>query len=1038
MDEKKKILLGEKDIIARDNEDLYININLNSTFAEIRDDKYENEFDVEKQFKKERNASRDFRIYGIIDATIADCDNLNLSVYKFATSGTGINSGVTTLSGFIKTVPSSELVYDGYNTFGHKKGKYLIELTGYTEDYVYIKIPTNNFNYKDQIYSQQLIFRDTEGNFVDYGTQTIDIDDNGNAIEINNDFYFLYNKHWIKKDLYIVEEKQAKISMSAVTSPAVVAETNLPSTQFSVVLDKPSPFGLETATIVMENASLSLAAGEVSIQDSFGSYSLPFNISFAQGEQFKTFDFYSTVDTLQEFTEDITLGLNNFNLVQTASPLTHTIFVTDSTPRNKVALNFQDIYQNRNYFTGIVRQISPSSPNMYSYPLGAVLRNGLMYEGTPMEFYPSDNFTLKIKNVGANTILPVNPVLGIFSEQVFPAGQQLTFQINTQYQNTQKHAIKFYLANVNLTTVSTSPYKYSYNLGFMINGIPVFDYYKNYKVDYEKLLGALTNTNIASMPGNPNISGWNRYNLEIPFDVIPNLSAKTITIIAKSPGTRLDIETYGGFPDIFDSTDTSLISLGLTAETIQSFVHSAQTPLEIVLGANFNSNTEAVYNFFVSKPGFDSMQWTTSPLPASISGTPYFLASGYHDIIRNWDNANNKPVYIHSGVTSNHPYTYYTTGAYTTGEAYINGIVFLANKYFDNTTNTGTYTTGGGSLNSSHFTNLVGDYAADFLPAPLVTIPETSEYYSPQTKAQVGFLSINRYPLSSVPSGAKTFRSFDFRTGATANYTTFYAPASQNFQGLYTWNGSIGMGLYASGGTGAMSSTGSSRALKTYLQLGTTAVPNTPQGLIGTSPISSAEYGTLMAAGSYGQYYDFIKLEATTPGVPFEITNVNDMKLASGGLLITGGSINYYPLIPNEIAGVTINEANNKMGGYSLTRPTTPLSITIRTVSFEFPVYFVNPFQPQTVKISLNNPSITGSESVVVDRLTSSSAILGLHYSEAQTLSYAINWAVGEQHKFITFTSLQNNSSTRDLFIQISSLVNLNPGSFTTTLLKFN
>ena len=60
----------------------------------------------------------------------------------------------------MNTIKSSEMVYGGYNSYAKKRGKYILELTGYTNDFVYIKIPSNNFSYKDQIYSQQLIFKD--------------------------------------------------------------------------------------------------------------------------------------------------------------------------------------------------------------------------------------------------------------------------------------------------------------------------------------------------------------------------------------------------------------------------------------------------------------------------------------------------------------------------------------------------------------------------------------------------------------------------------------------------------------------------------------------------------------------------------------------------------------------------------------------------------------------------------------------------------------------------------------------------------------
>ena len=321
MEQKKKILLGEKDIMSKDNEDLFLNLNLNTTFSSIRNDKYENVFDVEAQFKKERNASRDFRIYGIVDATVTDCDNLQISIYS--------NSGLTGLSGFIKNISSTNLVYNGINVYGKKRGKFLIELSGYTDNFVYIKIPSNISNYKDQIYSQQLIFTDSDGKFIEYGNKTIEIDNNGNGIEINNDFYFLYNKHWIKKDLSIQEEKPAKISLSGISSNGQISEIpnpvlfpalfegfltndnnatiiannpNIVSSLYpiTVYLDKPSPFGLENVELKIEATTLQVDSSPSSpvltptdelilTDENFDIVFLPHTINFNVGEYQKSF-----------------------------------------------------------------------------------------------------------------------------------------------------------------------------------------------------------------------------------------------------------------------------------------------------------------------------------------------------------------------------------------------------------------------------------------------------------------------------------------------------------------------------------------------------------------------------------------------------------------------------------------------------------------------------------------------------------------------------------------------------------------------------
>jgi hypothetical protein len=1063
MNNKKKILLGEKDIMSKDNEDLFININLNSTFSEIRDYKYDNVFDVEKQWKKERNASRDFRIYGIVDSTIIDCDNLTIYAYDSGFPGTGINSGTTQVSGLVATITSSELVYNGLNSYAKKRGKYLLELTGYTKDFVYLQIRSNNFNYKDQVYPQQLIFRDADGNFIEYGTQTIDITENGDAVEVNNDFYFLYNKHWVKKDLDIIEEKPATISFSASPLSETVSETPLPSTTtvysvFSVVLDKPSPFGLEQAIMDVSTTTLDPFA-EIGVFDSsFASQTLPITIDFAPGEQIKNFYFASPTDDTQEFIEDVTFELYGFNLVNTGSPLQHTFFVTDTTQRNVTNFNFQNIYQNRNYFTGIVREVSTQ---IYSYQMPAVLRNGLDFEGTPMEFYPSDNFTLKIRNIGGNTILPVNPSLGVGVEQLFLAGQTLAFNVQPQYQNAEKHSIKFYFSKFNETSNALKPFLSSYQDGIMINGIPVVDYYRQYKVDYEKFLACLKNTTIASTPywfqAGTNISGWNRYpGIDIPFDVEENLTDLTITITAKSPGTRLDITPYkyslgvltAGtlFDDIFIANSVSLQTLGLTAETIQEFVHSAQTQLEILLGANIGNNLQAQYEFELSKVGFDTMKFTSSQVNASITPPTYYLSSGYHDILRNWDDGTNQIVYNGGNITSNwSTQNYSQNGFYKSGEVYVNGILFLANKYFDNTQNTGTYINGG-SINLSHFTNVTGDYSADFLLAPITTIPETSSYYSPQDTGQIAYLAMKIGYSSSLPAGADPQRSFDFRTGETALYNTYYTDYYMSQYASWHWN--TYNDFYSSGGTVGTNLTTSTRSIKNFLQDGYAPYGITSQGLTGTSPVSfsTAEAQALSSLiypanpNLFPSSSNFIKLESQ-PGIPFEITNIKEVRYTSGPNigqnLLSTPSLGFIITQEAQVAGVTINKGNNHMGGYSLVRPGAPITPSTRSVSFEFPVYN-NTAGPITIKISLNTASINGDESVVILK-TGGSALLGLNYTESQTYPYTITWAIGEKDKFITFNNISPFFiGNKSLNLQISSLINVNPGPYVNSVFYIN
>lgn len=1033
MDEKKKILLGEKDIMSKDNEDLFINLNLSKTFSEIRNDKYENIFDVEAQFKKERNSSRDFRIYGIIDSTITDCDNLTLRIYKNATSG----SGIVQLSGFIKNIHSSELAYGGYNPYGKKRGKYLLELSGYTNDYVYIKILSNNSTYRDQIYSQQLIFRDADGNFIDYGTQTIDINDNGDAVEINNDFYFLYNKHWIKKDLAIEEEKPAAISFSATPISNIVSETSFTSTLnpfslFSIVLDKPSPFGLESAKLDLSTYTLN-PSNEIFVADSnFNLQTLPITLNFSPGEQIKNYYFLSPLDNIQEFTENVVFELNNFNYVQTGSPLSHTFFVEDLTEKNKVILNFQNIYQNRNYFYGQIVNISSTSN--YSFPMPSVLRNGLKFEGTPMEFYPIDTFNLKIKNIGSTTILPINPALGILTEQTFTSGQELQFNnINIQYTNTEYHTIELNF-KTKTYSVSNGVYYNAMNNGFTINDVPIVDYWLglNYKFDYDTIVACLKR---APLPNGQNISGWNRYSLDMPFDVIENVSTLTVTLKAKSLGVRLDIKPYGFNGNIFNPLDTVAVNT-MTAHTIQSFVYSAQTPLEITLAANVNNNNEAQYEFELSKVGFDKMSFINSPLVADINPPVYYLASGYNTILRNWDDTTNTIVYNHNNVTSNlgnsPRYPGYKFGFYNYGEAYINGVVFLANLYFDNTTNTSSYLPGSGSLNVSHAVNSANNFSRDFLPSPILVIPETSSYYSTQNRQQKGVLRIEPKQLTVNPPIMD--RSFDFRTGSTGPFTTYYHSIDHPINGSVV-NNSINDTAYGWWNYNRTSASGTSMTtlnflgLKQYLQTGYVSQNLQSKGLIGITPITYSTFNLLNINTSVN---NLIELIAPAPGIPFEITNIKGFRNSNGTPFNNDAIIEYIPLVPNELIGVTLNQGNNHMGGYSLTRPSTPIIAPLPKVTFENSTY-VNSNGITIVKIKLDSPSILGNESVKIIHMPSS-AILNTHYSQAQTLPIVLSWTIGEQEKTISFTNLSFPFvGTRTIKLGMTNLLNVSLGAFTNT-----
>lgn len=199
MDDKKKIVLASKDVVVKKTEDVYINVNLKSSFNSIKKERFDNNFDLAEQFRRERNASRNFRVYGIIDSAKYDCDNLTLTIHS---------SGSANSSNIITSITSAPIGFGDKNVFGKMRGRYIIELDEYEDsNYIFIKLPPGLTSFQKQTVEVQLVFNDSDGHFIEYGTETIDIGINGEISTVNNDFPFFYNKHWIKTNFQVEKNK---------------------------------------------------------------------------------------------------------------------------------------------------------------------------------------------------------------------------------------------------------------------------------------------------------------------------------------------------------------------------------------------------------------------------------------------------------------------------------------------------------------------------------------------------------------------------------------------------------------------------------------------------------------------------------------------------------------------------------------------------------------------------------------------------------------------------------------------------------------
>ena len=210
MDERKKILLGNKDILSRKIQDFYVNVNLSKDSREIIPYKYDNIFDLTKFYNKERNECRNFIIYGIVDSYACDCNNLTIKIYDKQGSGATLLSTVQS-----QDVVSTQMPFR--NIYGRFRGKYIIDNlpSNYTGYSVCLKLESSDFTIhnqiQDNVFEQQIIFTtltlSNSGEKVieklNYGLNEAVTDCDGNVFEVNNDFDFFYNKHWIKKNLSV-------------------------------------------------------------------------------------------------------------------------------------------------------------------------------------------------------------------------------------------------------------------------------------------------------------------------------------------------------------------------------------------------------------------------------------------------------------------------------------------------------------------------------------------------------------------------------------------------------------------------------------------------------------------------------------------------------------------------------------------------------------------------------------------------------------------------------------------------------------------
>lgn len=321
MTDRRKIILGSKDVVPKKNEDIFVNIELSRSTDELAKEIINNNFNLLDQFNKERDNSLKFCLYGTLDSNGTDVENVSISIktnHEDLLYTPKKEEGIQGLSNVL--INSKKLSKNGslsQNIFKKKKGSY----------YFLFELDRNNFINNNETKSLILeidrksegiyhienvpfLYYDSEGNKIPYGTDTVDINLSGDLQTIENDYPFFYGTHWIRRDLlpsrpsklsFFVSEENQTNSLSVDENDGVV--------NFVVALDSPSLYGLEQVDVVIKSDNTIRNPEEDYVFETQ-------QLNWEVGEQYKTVNIQILDDLFVESAETITFGFENLFMAE--------------------------------------------------------------------------------------------------------------------------------------------------------------------------------------------------------------------------------------------------------------------------------------------------------------------------------------------------------------------------------------------------------------------------------------------------------------------------------------------------------------------------------------------------------------------------------------------------------------------------------------------------------------------------------------------------------------------------------------------------
>jgi hypothetical protein len=361
MTDRKKIILGSKDVLPKKNQDVFVDIELFRNTDELAKEIIDNNFNILEQFNNERYNSLRFCIYGTIDSLGANVENFPIKIktnnedYLYSPKKTQGVQGVTAT-----TIYSKKLSQNGSlskNIFNKIKGSYyfLFELdrNSFINDKKTKSLILEIDKQQDNVYHIETVpflYYDSEGNQIKYGTDTVDIDLNGNTQTIQNDFPFFYDIHWIRHDIFPSRPSNVSFFVSEENQTNVLSiDENEENVHFTAALDSPSLFGLEKVDVVIKTDSTTRNPEE---DYSFQNQTLTWQI----GEQYKNVNINLVNDLYVESAETLTFGFENLFMLEEGELNEFTLNILDSDLPTNIgfAENSQIIQENNTGLTVIL------------------------------------------------------------------------------------------------------------------------------------------------------------------------------------------------------------------------------------------------------------------------------------------------------------------------------------------------------------------------------------------------------------------------------------------------------------------------------------------------------------------------------------------------------------------------------------------------------------------------------------------------------------------------------------------------------------